>query len=105
MLAHPGVEPSLDRLALRHGAGRRTLERLFRGETGISFGLWQQKARLLESIRVLAEGRSVKEIAAGFDLSVKTVEAHKFNLMRKLDIHNKATVSYTHLTLPTIYSV
>ena len=25
-----------------------------------------------------------------FDLSVKTVEAHKFNLMRKLDIHNKA---------------
>ena len=23
-------------------------------------------------------------------LSVKTVEAHKFNLMRKLDIHNKA---------------
>ena len=25
-----------------------------------------------------------------FDLSVKTIEAHKFNLMRKLDIHNKA---------------
>ena len=39
---------------------------------------------------MLAEGQSVKEIAAGFDLSVKTVEAHKFNLMRKLDIHNKA---------------
>ena len=30
------------------------------------------------------------EIASGFDLSVKTVEAHKFNLMRKLNIHNKA---------------
>jgi len=43
-----------------------------------------------EILKVLAEGRSVKEIAAGFDLSVKTVEAHKFNLMRKLDIHNKA---------------
>ena len=39
---------------------------------------------------MLAEGQSVKEIATGFDLSVKTVEAHKFNLMRKLDIHNKA---------------
>ena len=39
---------------------------------------------------MLAEGKSVKEIAGGFDLSVKTVEAHKFNLMRKLDIHNKA---------------
>ena len=39
---------------------------------------------------MLAEGKSVKEIASGFDLSVKTIEAHKFNLMRKLDIHNKA---------------
>ena len=32
----------------------------------------------------------MKEIATDFDLSIKTVEAHKFNLMRKLDIHNKA---------------
>jgi DNA-binding NarL/FixJ family response regulator len=39
---------------------------------------------------MLAEGQSVKEIASSFALSVKTVEAHKFNLMRKLDIHNKA---------------
>jgi DNA-binding NarL/FixJ family response regulator len=43
-----------------------------------------------EILKMLAEGRSVKEIATSFDLSVKTVEAHKFNLMRKLDIHNKA---------------
>jgi two-component system, NarL family, response regulator NreC len=43
-----------------------------------------------EILKMLAEGSSVKEIASGFDLSVKTVEAHKFNLMRKLDIHNKA---------------
>ena len=43
-----------------------------------------------EILKMLAEGRSVKEIATEFDLSVKTVEAHKFNLMRKLDIHNKA---------------
>jgi DNA-binding NarL/FixJ family response regulator len=46
--------------------------------------------RELEILKMLAEGKSVKEIATGFDLSVKTVEAHKFNLMRKLDIHNKA---------------
>jgi two-component system, NarL family, response regulator NreC len=43
-----------------------------------------------EILKMLAEGRSVKEIVTGFDLSVKTVEAHKFNLKRKLDIHNKA---------------
>jgi two-component system, NarL family, response regulator NreC len=43
-----------------------------------------------EILKMLAEGKSVKEIATAFELSVKTIEAHKFNLMRKLDIHNKA---------------
>jgi len=43
-----------------------------------------------EVVKMIAEGNSVKEIAAMLGLSIKTVEAHKFNLMRKLDIHNKA---------------
>ncbi|RPI11639.1 MAG: DNA-binding response regulator [Acidobacteriales bacterium] len=43
-----------------------------------------------EVLKMLAEGNSVKEVAGQLKLSVKTVEAHKFNLMRKLDIHNKA---------------
>jgi two-component system response regulator NreC len=52
------------------------------------FGTLTKRER--EILKLLAEGLSVKEIAASFDLSVKTIEAHKFNLMRKLDIHNKA---------------
>jgi len=52
------------------------------------FGTLTKRER--EILKMLAEGKSVKEIAADFDLSVKTVEAHKFNLMRKLNIHNKA---------------
>ncbi|MCC6860342.1 MAG: response regulator transcription factor [Bryobacterales bacterium] len=47
-------------------------------------------AREKEVLKLLAEGNSVKEIACHLNLSIKTVEAHKFNLMRKLDIHNKA---------------
>jgi two-component system response regulator NreC len=43
-----------------------------------------------EVLKLLAEGNSVIEIACTLNLCVKTVEAHKFNLMRKLDIHNKA---------------
>lgn len=43
-----------------------------------------------EVLKLLAEGLSVKEIAVQLHLSTKTVEAHKFNLMRKLDVHNKA---------------
>jgi two-component system response regulator NreC len=46
--------------------------------------------REVEILKFLAEGNSVKEIATILNLSVKTIEAHKFNLMRKLDIHNKA---------------
>jgi two-component system response regulator NreC len=43
-----------------------------------------------EVLKMTAEGRSVKEVAAILDLSAKTVDAHKVNLMRKLRIHNKA---------------
>jgi two-component system, NarL family, response regulator NreC len=43
-----------------------------------------------EVVKMIAEGNSVKQIAAILGLSIKTIEAHKFNLMRKLDIHNKA---------------
>ena len=46
--------------------------------------------RETEVMKFLAEGNSVKEVAKALSLSVKTIEAHKFNLMRKLDIHNKA---------------
>jgi two-component system response regulator NreC len=43
-----------------------------------------------EVVKLLAEGNSVRKIAELLGLSAKTVDAHKFNLMRKLDIHNKA---------------
>ena len=43
-----------------------------------------------EVMKLLAEGNSVRQAAGRLGVSMKTVEAHKFNLMRKLDIHNKA---------------
>jgi two-component system, NarL family, response regulator NreC len=46
--------------------------------------------RETEVMKLLAEGNTVRKIAGMLGLSLKTVEAHKFNLMRKLDIHNKA---------------
>jgi AraC-like DNA-binding protein len=63
ILALPICPDTLDDLGRRYGAGRRTLERLFRRETGLSFGLWRQKVRMLESVRLLAEGKSVTETA------------------------------------------
>ena len=63
VLEFPAGAETLDELARRYGVGRRTLERLFQVETGIPFGLWRQKARLLYSVRVLAEGNSVTDAA------------------------------------------
>lgn len=42
-----------------------------------------------EVVKLLAEGRTVRETAAELALSAKTVDAHKLNAMRKLDIHNR----------------
>jgi DNA-binding CsgD family transcriptional regulator len=47
-------------------------------------------AREREVLKLLAEGRTVRSAAVILGLSSKTVDAHKFNLMRKLGIHNKA---------------
>ncbi len=63
VLETPSMTASVDDLAKQHALARRTLERRFREETGMSFGMWRQKARLLDSIRLLAEGRSVTDAA------------------------------------------
>jgi two-component system response regulator NreC len=47
-------------------------------------------ARERQVLKLLAEGRTVRSTATFLGLSVKTVDAHKFNLMRKLGLHNKA---------------
>ena len=48
-------------------------------------------------IQLLAEGKTTKEVAVALNLSVKTAETHRTNLMRKLDLHSVAAL--------TIYAV
>jgi DNA-binding NarL/FixJ family response regulator len=45
-----------------------------------------------EVLKLLADGRAVKDIAAHLLLSVKTVDVHKTNMMRKLDLHDRGEV-------------
>ena len=63
ILKNPASNLTLAVLARQSGLGTRTLERLFHAETGMRFGLWRQKARLLESLRLLLEGKSVTDAA------------------------------------------
>ena len=63
ILKDPADGATADVLARRCGLSTRTLERLFRAETGMRFGLWRQKAKLLESVRVWVERGSVTDAA------------------------------------------
>jgi DNA-binding NarL/FixJ family response regulator len=45
-------------------------------------------SREREVVQLLAEGRSTKEVASLLDLSVKTAETHRSNIMRKLGLHS-----------------
>jgi DNA-binding NarL/FixJ family response regulator len=40
-----------------------------------------------EIVQLLAEGKSSKEVASSLNISVKTAETHRANIMRKLQIH------------------
>lgn len=44
--------------------------------------------REAEIIRLLAEGKGSKEIAAALGITGRTVETHRANIMRKLDLHS-----------------
>ena len=74
VLTNPAEDATTDGVARRSGLSARTLERLFRAETGMSFGLWRQKARLLESVRLLAQGGSVTDSA--LDSGYSSVSAY-----------------------------
>ncbi|CAM2155526.1 AraC-type DNA-binding protein [Pararobbsia alpina] len=63
MLTCPENNDTIERWGERVGASTRTLARLFREETGLSFGQWRQQLRLVEAIARLALGRSVSVIA------------------------------------------
>jgi DNA-binding NarL/FixJ family response regulator len=46
--------------------------------------------RQQEVLRLLAEGRSTKEIAFQLELSIKTIETHRAQIMERLDVHDLA---------------
>jgi len=66
----------------------RTLYRRFLRETGITFARWKQQARLLESIRRLAEGVPVTTVAV--DLGYESPSAFSTMFRRALGIAPKA---------------
>ena len=50
--------------------------------------LEQLTSRQREILQLIAEGKNTKEIAADLDISIKTVESHRLQLMDRLNIHD-----------------
>jgi AraC-like DNA-binding protein len=69
LLAGPGKQWTLETLCVDCGASKRTIERLFLTETGMTFAKWRQQLRLLHAMQLLACGEKVTGAAldAGYN--------------------------------------
>jgi AraC-like DNA-binding protein len=61
--AAPGRRLTLRAIAKKAGASTRTLERLFRSDTKMTFAKWRERLRLLHALRLLAAGEGVTNAA------------------------------------------
>lgn len=69
----PADEAGIEDLATDAGASVRTLQRLFRAETGMRFAEWRQRLRLLHGVTLLGDGASVTD--AGVDSGFSSTSA------------------------------
>jgi AraC-like DNA-binding protein len=63
MLADPGDRRTLLELCRTAGASKRTMERVFQTDVGMTLGNWRQQLRLMHAMRLLAEGAKVTHAA------------------------------------------
>lgn len=63
LLEHPEDNRTLSAWALWAGLSTRSLSRLFRDQTGLSFAQWRQQARLAHALEQLGQGTAVAHVA------------------------------------------
>jgi AraC-like DNA-binding protein len=76
LLEQPTDPRSLSDWSRTVGASPRTIERIFLRETHLTFRQWRQRARLLQAVLYLAEGRSVTTVA--FDVGYASQSAFTY---------------------------
>ena len=69
---------------------KKVVKQYVKGAKNSAVGYERLSDREREVLKLLADGLALKEIAVRLVLSVKTVDAHKTNLMRKLDLHDRS---------------
>jgi DNA-binding NarL/FixJ family response regulator len=80
---------------LSPGISQKVIEGYLDGkEDSLAASSWQKLSqREREVLKLIAEGYKNKEIAEDLCISLKTVEKHRANLMKKLDLHNAAVLT------------
>lgn len=75
LIADPGSDRTIDQWCDLAGLSRRTMTRLFRSQTGLSFGDWRRRLRLITAITRVAEGEPLARVAAS--LSYRNLAAFR----------------------------
>ena len=80
---------------LSPGVSEKIIEGYLKGKQSTqSLSSWETLSqREREVLKLIAEGYKNKEIAEDLCISLKTVEKHRANLMKKLDLHNAAALT------------
>ncbi|WP_102959672.1 AraC family transcriptional regulator [Mangrovicella endophytica] len=65
MLEAPSNRDTVESWASRAGLSERTLLRLIRRETGMSFGRWRQQMGIVLAVKWMAGGMTIQQVAAG----------------------------------------
>ena len=80
---------------LSPGVSEKVIEGYLEGkESVMPDSPWETLSpREREVLKLIAEGYKNKEIAGDLCISLKTVEKHRANLMKKLDLHNAAALT------------
>ena len=63
LMTDPSDSSTLAQLCRETGSSKRSIERLFQQEIGMTFGKWRQQLRLMQGMRLLAEGAKVTHAA------------------------------------------
>lgn len=78
LASDPSDKRSVAEWARETGTSARTLAREFRRETGISFGAWRAQLRLMRALELLAQERSVTDVALALGYESASAFIHAF---------------------------
>ncbi len=87
LVERPADSGKIEDWAKRVGTSARTLSRLFVKETGMSFGAWRRRLRLMEAIELLGQGESVTRVA--FELGYQSSSAFAAMFRSELGVSPK----------------